>query len=54
MEAVIDKQYRVRLEVDLVEKALKKFERPLTLLLKELLVEYNRNKNLRNKISKKI
>ena len=49
----MNKQYRIRLEAEDVDKALEKFEKPLTLLMKDLINEYNRNKNLRTKISKK-
>lgn len=48
-----DKQYRVRLNTEEVEQALTKYDKPLTLLFQDLLSEYNRNKNLRSKLSKK-
>jgi len=46
------KQYRIRLNKNLINKHTEDIN--LTLLITSLLKEYDRNKNLRNKISKNI
>jgi len=47
-----DKQYRIRLDKELVNKSTENIN--LTLLINNLLLEYTKNKNLRSKIFKKI